>query len=77
MALINEKIIRDKWRDLMKIVIMIISILLGAGLGWLYYKFVGCRSGACPLTSNPWSTLVIGALIGASFLPEILAKIIK
>jgi len=61
----------------MKIIITIASIVAGAGLGWLYYKFVGCRSGACPLTSNLWSTLLIGALLGYSLLPELIQKIVK
>ncbi|MBN2260742.1 MAG: hypothetical protein JW702_09360, partial [Clostridiales bacterium] len=26
-------------------------MVLGAGVGYLYYKIVGCRSGACFITS--------------------------
>ncbi len=40
---------------------------LGAALGFGYYKMVGCSTGACPLTSNPWITTGYGMLIGVMF----------
>jgi hypothetical protein len=39
-------------------------IALGALLGFAYYKFIGCQSGTCPITSNPWISTGYGALIG-------------
>jgi len=42
----------------------IIGIAVGGILGFLYYKFIGCNSGACPITSNPYISVVWGALIG-------------
>jgi len=39
----------------------------GALVGWLYYRFVGCRSGACPLTSNPIVSSLYGAALGVLF----------
>ncbi len=47
-----------------KMAVKIISTIIGAGLGFAYYKFVGCRTGACPITSNPWISTVWGGLIG-------------
>ena len=44
--------------------VRIISTIIGAGLGFAYYKFIGCRTGACPITSNPWISTVWGGLIG-------------
>ena len=32
---------------------MMILAIIGAIGGFLYYRFVGCASGACPITSNP------------------------
>jgi hypothetical protein len=50
---------------------VVIGMLVGGALGYLYFRLVGCASGACPLTSNPWtSTLyggVMGSLVAASF----------
>jgi len=39
--------------------------IVGGALGLAYYRFVGCSSGACPITSNPWDSLLYGALLGA------------
>jgi outer membrane lipoprotein SlyB len=36
----------------------------GALAGFLYAHFVGCRTGSCPLTSNPYTATVYGAVIG-------------
>jgi len=50
---------------------ILICAAVGAGLGFGWHKLVGCSTGACPLTSNPFlSTLygmVVGVLIAASF----------
>lgn len=37
---------------------------IGAGAGYLYYRFVGCPSGACPITSNPVISTIYGAVMG-------------
>jgi hypothetical protein len=42
----------------------VLSVLLGALGGFLYYRFVGCKTGGCPLTGNPWISTLYGALIG-------------
>ncbi len=36
----------------------------GAALGFAYHKLVGCRSGACPITANPYISTLYGALVG-------------
>ncbi len=50
---------------------ILIGAVVGAVLGFGWYKLVGCSTGACPLTSNPFiSTLygmVVGGLIATSF----------
>ena len=42
----------------------VIGMVLGAAGGFLYYYFVGCQSGSCPITSNPWSALAWGLIMG-------------
>lgn len=36
----------------------------GAVLGFGYYYFIGCRTGTCPLTSNPVITTFYGLIMG-------------
>ena len=43
---------------------IIIGIVVGGGLGFGLYKFVGCSTGTCPLTSNPVISTIYGAVIG-------------
>ena len=43
---------------------MMILAVVGAIGGFLYYRFVGCVSGACPITSNPYISTVYGGVIG-------------
>ncbi len=50
-----------------KMVTRILGVVIGAALGFAYYKFVGCRSGACPITSNPYISVIWGGLIGFLF----------
>lgn len=35
----------------------------GALAGYLYYAFFGCN-GTCPITSNPWKTMLYTGVIG-------------
>ena len=36
----------------------------GSLLGLVYYKTIGCASGACPISSNPGGTMLYGGLLG-------------
>jgi len=49
---------------LKKHLIGLIGILMGAVGGYLYYYFIGCASGTCPITSNPYISVLYGALMG-------------
>jgi hypothetical protein len=48
----------------------VIGGLIGAAIGFTMYKVVGCRTGACPLTGNPYVAMLLwgmmGALLGAA-----------
>ena len=43
-----------------------LGIIVGAALGYGWYRVVGCTSGACPLTSNPYISMALGAAIAWS-----------
>jgi len=40
------------------------GILSGLAGGYLYYHFIGCRTGTCPITSSPWLSMLWGAAVG-------------
>lgn len=39
-------------------------MLVGALAGFLYWKFVGCVTGTCAITSNPVNSTVYGFVTG-------------
>ncbi len=61
MELLNSKIIR-KWSKIT------LPVIIGAAGGYLYYHYVGCVSGTCPITGNPWLSTAYGAFAGSLFI---------
>jgi hypothetical protein len=45
------------WRPLL-------GIVVGGVAGYLYYHFVGCSSGSCAITSNPFLSTIGGGFLG-------------
>ncbi|MBK6482746.1 MAG: hypothetical protein IPG01_06340 [Chitinophagaceae bacterium] len=43
---------------------VMVGLVAGAIGGYLYYQLVGCASGSCAITSNPWSSTLYGTLMG-------------
>lgn len=41
-----------------------IGIAFGAVAGFFYWKFIGCSSGTCAITSKPLNSSLYGALMG-------------
>jgi hypothetical protein len=41
-----------------------IATVIGGIAGFLYYHFVGCASGTCAITSNPYMSVIMGGLLG-------------
>ena len=51
---------------------------MGALAGFLYWKYVGCISGTCPIQTNPYISTVYGVLLGVllgGLLKDIVRKI--
>ena len=46
---------------------IVIGVVVGGVLGYLYYRVIGCATGACPLTSNKYSATIYGAILGLFF----------
>jgi len=55
---LKEYLTESIWRK------RILFSLIGALSGYTYYCFVGCSSGACPITGNPWISTAYGAGMG-------------
>jgi hypothetical protein len=47
--------------------LLIVGIVLGAFAGFLYWKFVGCNSGTCMITSKWHNSTAYGAVMGGLF----------
>ncbi|MBP9085768.1 MAG: hypothetical protein KBG15_06600 [Kofleriaceae bacterium] len=45
-------------------------VIGGAVLGFVYYRFVGCRSGTCAITSSPYISTIYGAVLGFLVAPK-------
>ncbi len=43
---------------------VVLFSLVGGVVGLLYQRLVGCRTGTCAITSNPYVSTLYGAFIG-------------
>lgn len=39
--------------------------LVGSAGGFLYYRYVGCATGPCAVTSSPWLSTGFGCVLGS------------
>jgi len=49
-------LLKNKWS--------ISGVTLGALIGFIYYKQVGCGTGSCAITSNPYMSIMYFAIMG-------------
>lgn len=43
---------------------IVIGLLVGAVGGFIYWRYVGCESGNCAITSDPINSSIYGSLVG-------------
>lgn len=43
---------------------LMIGVIIGGLVGYASYRFIGCSSGACPITSSPWLSTIMGMIYG-------------
>ena len=44
--------------------INLVFLLIGGLCGFLYWNFIGCSSGTCPITSHWYASMLYGMLMG-------------
>ena len=43
---------------------MVLGAVVGAAFGLAVYKFIGCKTLACPLSANPYIAMILWGLLG-------------
>nr|WP_297166966.1 DUF6132 family protein [uncultured Dysgonomonas sp.] len=54
------QIIKNNWT-------YIAGALIGAVTGYMYWRYIGCSTGTCPITSSPLMSTLYGTLMGSLF----------
>ena len=49
---------------LTKYKLSLVGIVVGGILGYAYYHFIGCTTGACAITSKPFNLTAYGMVMG-------------
>lgn len=44
--------------------LVLLGVAVGAIAGYLYWRYVGCTTGTCPITSSPVNSSLWGAVMG-------------
>ena len=58
-----QNIFMKNWMQKNKL--YLIGALVGAIAGFLYWKYIGCLTGTCAITSNPIRSTIYGAVMGS------------
>ena len=59
----EEKIRTKETRRRRRIMKIALGIVIGGLAGYLYYYFIGC-DGTCPISSNPYRSILYGSVVG-------------
>lgn len=54
------EIIKNNWTFLL-------GAVIGAIGGYMYWRYIGCSTGTCPITSSPTISTLYGVLLGSLF----------
>jgi hypothetical protein len=56
-----------KKRSMRKNILYIIGAFVGGLSGFIYWKYVGCLTGTCKITSSPMNSTLYFAMMGSLF----------
>lgn len=45
--------------------VIFVGATLGAIIGFIFYKFIGCKQAACRIAGNRWLSILYWAVLGA------------
>ena len=48
----------------------LVGLAVGALAGFLYWRFIGCSSGTCAITSNPYNSMLWFGIMGLLLVPS-------
>lgn len=54
----------NKWLSKLNLKRISIGVILGGAIGFAYYYFIGCKSGACAITNSVVNSTMYGMLLG-------------
>ena len=60
----NKKFNKHVKQWMLKNKLPVTGAAVGALGGYLYWKFIGCTTGTCPITSNPRNSMVYFSVMG-------------
>ena len=63
---IKKKLSMKNWMQKNKL--YLIGALVSAIAGFIYWKYIGCVTGTCAITSNPIRSTIYGAVMGTLLL---------
>jgi hypothetical protein len=43
---------------------IVIGVIVGGVFGFLFYRFIGCKTGACVIVGNPYLSTLYWAFLG-------------
>lgn len=49
-------------------ILIVLGVIVGSVAGYFYWKFIGCNSGTCLITSKPLNSSIYGAVMGGLIL---------
>jgi len=56
-----------KGKNMSPLLKTLLGAVVGAAIGYAMYRFVGCKTGTCPITANPWTAMAVWGIFGAVF----------
>ncbi|MBR9977598.1 MAG: hypothetical protein KFH87_05870 [Bacteroidetes bacterium] len=52
----------------MHVIKKFLPVFIGVAAGYAYWYFIGCLGGTCPITSNWYTSVLYGGVVGATWL---------